>query len=277
MIARLALGFILAHLGAAPLTAQSCAGDGLMAEQIGLDRYDPTSQERAVIRIAIRLPQPCLLESLALVPRTEATFIVRGAGGVLNARQIVSPDLIVANPSRATLDDEALERLGGGETVVFELLDFPARQFVQAGSYGLDLDLVVRDRSVALLPLVVQVEPAVQFLNEAATGSIDVDLGNVENGAREERTLYFRSNTRLSLRVASEHGALQHENGAQFGRIPYDVTVNGEPLAGASAVQRLSNAPGDMLSARVAVAVAPVRSAFAGNYSDILTFNLIAD
>lgn len=277
MIGRSVIALVLAALAAPSAFAQTCTGEGLMAEQIGLDRYDPVSPERAVVRIALRLPQPCLLGGLALAPRTEATFVVRGPGGVLTSRQIVSPDLIVTNPSRAMLDEEALKRLSAGDTVVFELLDFPARQFVQAGNYALDLDLVVQERSVALLPLIIQVEPAVQLLNEAAGGAIDVDLGGIEDGAREERTLYFRSNTQLRLEVASEFGALQHDGGAQYGRIPYDLSINGAAVAGPGSTPRLANAPGEMLSARVEVAVAPVTSAYAGRYTDILTINLIAD
>jgi hypothetical protein len=270
---------VLTSLIATDAAAQPCADNSVTAQQVGVDQYDPTALSNPVVRIALRLTEGCEPNNVALRPRNETRFAVIGPGGELLSRRIASADVQVSNPVSTILSRAAVASLASGETLNLELLEFQGGQFIAPGLYQLDLDIILNGQTAGVLPIVVQVEPAVQLLGAAAAGVIDVDLGDVGAGAQADRTLHVRSNVRLNMQVTSEYGGrLRHRSGAQLGHIPYILSVNGARIAAETvSVTPLQNAPGQMLGATVDVRVAPVQQAFAGRYTDILTISFVAE
>ncbi|WP_448659878.1 hypothetical protein ACPVPU_05020 [Sphingomonas sp. CJ99] len=278
-------GFIAAMLllaAAAPATAQPCSNGAVLASQIGLDQYDPASAVNPVMQLSLRLTDSgCRPLTVALTPQVESSFLVRGPGGILISRRVPSTAVEVNNPVRTILNRESVQTLAGGGTVTFDFLEFASGQFVQAGRYELVLDVNVNGRTSTTITLVIDVAPALQILGDASVGTIELDLGNVDGGGIGRKSIFYRSNTRLSLDILSDHGGrMRHSLGEQFGYLPYTLRVDGQiarPTPSASVPLGTPGGRPGLNEVSLLVTTPPAREAFSGRYVDVLTFSFTAD
>jgi len=275
----LALAMFGAAAAPASALAQDCSAGSVTARQIGTDDYDPADLGQQVIQVSLRLTEDCTPTSVVIVPRNANTFVLQGPGTVLNSRQSDAPETIARTTSAIELSQQSLQDLADGNEVRFDLLDIDAGQFVPAGSYSTTLDIMAGNVLAGSLPVETLVSPTLQLVGDALGGTIEIDLGDLTDGASAQKSIYFRSNARVSLRIDSDNeGALVHENGNRFGRIRYGATLNGTKFnPAASAPISVSSVSGQLTEAVFAFTVAPVKNAYAGRYNDVLTLDFTAN
>jgi hypothetical protein len=274
----LTLAILISLISALPAAAGECSDSSLTSRQVGPDAYDPAGLTDAIVQIALRLTEDCELTSATLAPRTEATFVLRGPRETLKSRRLSSNLLQNANQNRAILSRAALDKLESGEEVTIDLLEVRAGQFAPPGAYTLEIDVELGDQKAGVTPLAVQVQPAMQLVGEGAAGVLDVDLGDVRDGGEAERTLRLRTNTRLAVQIASEHGGLRHLADPSLPLIPYSLLLNRSRVdPGSLTPLKSAGVSAQLVPTTIAVIVQPAVNAFGGRYTDILTLSFVAD
>lgn len=258
--------------------AQDCSSGAVDARQVGTDDYDPSDLVQSVVRLSLRLTDDCDLAELRIVPRDSNVFTLVSAGATLQSVQSDAPEARARNISEFQVTPLVIERLKNGDEVSLDLLDLEPGQYVQSGNYQSSIDLVANGRTVGTILINVLVSPTVRLLGAAEAGNIDLDLGRLNDGVTAQQSIYFRSNAQVTLQITSDNGGkLVHERGTQFGSIPYVSSINGATIIGSSPANiPLGGFSGQLTEAVVGIEIAPVRSAFAGIYRDVITLSFIA-
>lgn len=273
------LGFLFCLLAfSGPALARDCNASSVDARQVGTDDYDPNDLSQAVVRLSLRLTDECDLGNLRIVPRDSNVFVLRSANTVLLSVQADGPEVQASTTSAFVITPPALSALEDGEELAFDFLRMEPGQFVQAGNYQTTIDFISRGQVVGTSVINVLVSPTVRLLGDAEDGNIDLDLGRLNDGASSRRSVFFRSNAHVTLLITSDNGgALVHERGQQLGSIPYASQLNGTPInLGSPVTVPVTSVSGQLTEALVGVEVAPVRSAFAGIYRDVITLSFTA-
>ncbi|MEW4449085.1 hypothetical protein [Qipengyuania sp. JC766] len=261
-----------------PSWARECDATSFDARQIGLDEYDANDLTDSIVRVSVRLSDDCELDDLRITPRDASVFVLASAGSALNSTHVDAPEVFASNRSEILFSPLGLKALLDGVEVPFEFLKLDAGQFVPSGNYQTILDFTSNGQELGTLVVNVLVSPTIRMFGEAENGNINVDLGRLNEGVSIRRSIYFRSNARTTLTIESDNlGALTHENGAQLGTIPYSSSLNGIPLnlKGPTGIDMAPNS-GQLTEAAVQIDVAPVTSAYAGVYRDVITLSFTA-
>lgn len=258
--------------------AQDCTSGAIDARQVGADDYDPNDLSRGVVRISLRLVEDCKLTNLRIVPRDSNKFELASAGAILQSILATGPQIDARNPSQVVVSPFTRRDLEDGDEITLDLLNLEPGQFVRTGSYQLTIDFVSGPEVLGTLVLNMVVSPTVRLVGESEGGNIDVDLGRLNDGVSTQRSVYFRTNAQVTLQVISDNGGtLVHERGAQFGSIAYASSLNGSTINTSSPTSvSVPSIAGQLTETVVGIEVAPVPSAFAGVYLDVITLSFTA-
>lgn len=266
----------------APIAA-ACPGYELEIVQRSSPSYDAADPVAARVELELRAVDPDLPNSCRSVP-----IRIEIVGGTAR-----DPDLfdganrleavwersseLRRNGNRWRVRGAARRDLVDGQSVSFTLYQIEAGQFVPPGAYRQTLRIRVGNREMTA-PIAVQVEPALRFERESAFGVHTLDLGDVTDGSSASANFYFRTNSALSVTLRSDNGgALVHERGPGFGRIPYQAALSGTPVdltGGLSQPVDIAYGQG-LQTGRLDVTAPPSPNQFAGQYRDVVTLSFI--
>lgn len=273
-------GMLLAFV-ALPANATECTPTEFVARQTSGTSYDPAGLSSVAVRISIdasgtRPGSECARQVLSLRARDDAARIeLRGPHATLRSTLSRANAKGRTGGSEIELTPAALAELSRTGRIEVDLIDIEANQFSPAGDYRTDLDLLVDGVPSQTLELVVRVEPAVRLIGEATR---QLSLGEVSNGSEVTSRFFYASNSAVNIRARSQHGGyLQHQTGANVGRIPYRAYLSGQQIDFGSDIPIALPFSGTAPTAsELKVQVLPQPARYGGVYRDVLTVEINA-
>ncbi|WP_300532389.1 hypothetical protein [Maricaulis sp.] len=271
-------------LGSAPVLAQACDGYQVSAAQISGFSYNAADPLAMRLDIELRaaetgLPRNCrqvpvYIELIGGTARDPDFF---SGGEALQAEWERGPEVRRDN-NRWRLRNSARRALVEGETLSIDFYRVAAGQFQPPGDYRQELEITVGNE-VTTVPLTIALAPALRFEGDTTSGQQNLDLGDISAGGRARSDFFFRTNSAVAVTLVSDNGgALVHEQGEAFGRIPYSASLSGTAVdltAPGGDVVDIPFAGTSVQSGRLEVEVAPTPHQYAGRYRDVVTLSFI--
>jgi hypothetical protein len=281
----------LSLLGAALLLASAavepvqgtCSSYPVTVSQVSGTAYNPADPQAVRLTLELRATQTNLPAScanvrvlLARVIDDPRPFRFRNGINTLDGSYAGDTDLEQQTNNRFALTAAARQQLVSGQTVRIDYVDFAPGQYERPGDYASAARLQVGD-DASDLPLGIRVEPAIILIGSSADGQESIDLGDLSRGARGSTRIFYRTNADLQVTATSDNqGALVHENGPSFGRIPYTAEFAGRTLNLSNPSQiNLQLSRSVVQSERLDVTVPPTPDMYAGLYRDVLTLSFV--
>lgn len=269
-------------LPATALQAGPCATYEADAVQIGERTYDPADLGFKVVTIQLernpeQLDNACQSAEIEITEQTGYSITLRNGSNKLDTRFVRSPRFAQPADNLIRLTGNARRDLLRDRVLLIDMLEAPAGQFVLPGEYSADLSMRVGSGLPVSFRVSLFVAPSVTLLDGGATRNLS--LGEVTDGGFISSDFLYRTNSSLLVTAFSDNrGALLHENGEAFGRIPYTARIDGKiiDLTGQSPVV-LPYVDSRQRAGTLAVNVDPQPAAFAGTYRDTLTITFTAN
>jgi hypothetical protein len=267
-----------------PAFAQACDGYEIIASQASGFSYNAADPLAMRVDIELRAAETGLPRNCRQVP-----VVIELLGGTARDPDFYAGgDALQADWERGAevrrstnswrLRNAARRALVDGETLSIDFYRIAAGQFQPPGEYRQELEISVGD-DVTTLPLSIDLAPALRFEGDTTGGQQNLDLGDIADGSRASSDFFFRTNSAVAVTLVSDNdGALVHEQGEVFGRIPYSASLSGTPVdltkPGGDAVD-IPFAGTSVQSGRLEVEVAPTPHQYAGRYRDVITLSFI--
>ncbi|MBR9825265.1 MAG: hypothetical protein GYB36_05600 [Alphaproteobacteria bacterium] len=263
--------------------AKACDGYDLAVTQMTAFSYNAADPVTTTLEVEFRavesgLPRRCRNQrvQIDIIGGTARDPDLEAGGERLQARWINTGE-VNRNGDQWRLRRSARTDLVEGDTLSIAFFEIDAGQFVTPGEYRQTWRITIGDNEMTV-PIIVTVEPAIRLEGDSQSGTQALDLGDITNGARASSDFFFRTNSAVAITLVSDnHGTLQHEQGKQFGRIPYSAAISGQAvdLSSGSDTVDIPFSGAAIQSGRLEVEVAPSPHEYAGRYRDVITMSFI--
>lgn len=279
---RFFLALVLFGLGTP--AALACDGYDLSISQRSGLTYNAADPVATLIDLEIRATDPDLPRRCRSVP-VEIEIIGGTAarpeftsGGQVLPVEWISNTYVRRRREIWRLRNSGRRRLVDGETLSIPFFRIQPGQFLEPGQYSQTWRITVGD-VVTTFVVGTDLVPALRFEGDTTSGVQTLDLGDISTGSRATSDFFYRTNSAVSITLTSDNlGALVHERGEEFGRIPYSASISGTSVT-------LSRPAGDIVdipfssasiqSGRLEVEVPPSPHQYAGRYRDVITLSFI--
>jgi len=267
---------------ASTLNAMPCKDYEATAFQTGALTYNPA--EDVIVPVSIQLERigkdidrSCTSVPVEITDQAGLRIELRNGATVLEARFIRSSDFEQPSDNLVRLTGKARRDLVENGRIAIDLLSVAPGQFVPPGEYASNLSLLVGSGPPTTFRVSIIVEPTIKLLTGGVTKQLS--LGDISGGSRVTSDFLYRTNSSVLVTAQSVNGgALVHEAGENFGRVKYEVRLNGYllDLVG-QAVTQLPLRSLDRQTGRLEVNVPPQPPLFGGHYRDTLTITFVAN
>lgn len=262
----------------APASAARCDSYDVRASQTGSNSYDPALVLPTLVTVNIasidRTDRGCTSAAVTLTSVDGRPIELINGATRLTGRLVRSNRVGALRPESVSINGNGRnDILDGGMELDF--LEIDAGQFVPAGTYRADLIVTVGNGAPVPFGVELTVAPSIRFVD---TGTRDLSLGEVSNGAAISSNFAYRTNAMVSVIARSDNGGtLLHERGSAYGRIPYRARLGGQLLDLVSPTPVTIAAAGTGVRMEtLLVEVDPQTGRYAGRYRDTLTLEFTA-